>query len=867
MVDKIGQIEAVVDAIGESDNEIGGLNQTRLTATVVEAEALGPPFVWDGTTTVLTPDTSGVSPGEFIRLDEDGQPFEILAVVPNVSVALDDNDLVVPTGPVVTVVGATLTWDGTLTVTTPDTSELGPGVWIRLDADSQWFQITSLVTDTSVTLLNPFALSIPSGATQSSKNTNPVTSKVTNSVGVETTLNWPDSGKISIGGITYNYASKTLGPPSFDVLTYTLSDEDRPGLQKAHNQQSTVTDLSKSISAIDQVRRAMLVDHAEGEDLNIVGRNLGVLRFPFLESDDVFREIIKALAYNPKGTIFGMELALTAMVGAGNFLITEDLINFPNTVFIELLGGPFTSNESEGKAYLTPNEYQPATADNELEIEVEILAPRHAHSIVWKDENHLSTFRDAKPSVDSIVDYEGDAGTIIWVYTGDDEADVVQLADAVEFIDSGANPLFYTHKARVVPESYVAISMLTEARSAGTWSDVLYNQWGLQIDDGDFEISWGGISPPGLTWNVSLTSGGALATGAAVIGLALNIQYDIELRKYGTDRVEFWIDGQLRDSLPYAAFTNAGSVPSFKFGVIDAGAAVRATATRVRYYARTTTDYFGARGEAGDVNVANGRRLDVNIAAFFDSPYDLGRRMMIRNSGATNAQGGNNNGTFDIEAVIAADTVDLEGRDQTGGTVQGSLLTRFTAGPDGQKFVFPDDLGKTLVISNSTQGNDGSYTITDLLDPNSLESFTKLPGGILDASTLIRQETTVCEVSAATFVSEGSMEWQLDPDFVTEANVEWEMSDAGFLSADVINFRQDLPISGVGYTRVLNVIYSRVLSSQILLDLNTRNELTQLLPTLLFSYYPFYISDPLAFIRSFLDDVTAAGVIPEFLES
>jgi len=74
-----------------------------------------------------------------------------------------------------TELSAIYTWDGTTTVTSADTSEVAVDDWIKLDSDGQWFQIQSIVTDTSVTILNPGSDTIPSGATQSSKATDILT--------------------------------------------------------------------------------------------------------------------------------------------------------------------------------------------------------------------------------------------------------------------------------------------------------------------------------------------------------------------------------------------------------------------------------------------------------------------------------------------------------------------------------------------------------------------------------------------------------------------------------------------------------------------------------------------------------------------
>lgn len=64
----------------------------------------------------------------------------------------------------VVVVAADLTWNGTLVITTGDTSEVAASDWIRLTSDGQWFEVDSVVLNTSITILNPDGLTIPSGS-------------------------------------------------------------------------------------------------------------------------------------------------------------------------------------------------------------------------------------------------------------------------------------------------------------------------------------------------------------------------------------------------------------------------------------------------------------------------------------------------------------------------------------------------------------------------------------------------------------------------------------------------------------------------------------------------------------------------------
>ncbi len=74
-------------------------------------------------------------------------------------------------GSLATALVATYTWAGSVTIITGDTSESAIGDFIRLDVDGQWFEITGIVPSTSVTISNPGSLTIPTGATQSSLDT------------------------------------------------------------------------------------------------------------------------------------------------------------------------------------------------------------------------------------------------------------------------------------------------------------------------------------------------------------------------------------------------------------------------------------------------------------------------------------------------------------------------------------------------------------------------------------------------------------------------------------------------------------------------------------------------------------------------
>lgn len=69
---------------------------------------------------------------------------------------------------------AVYTWNGTTTVNTPNTGEVAVGNSIRLDSDGNWFRITAITPNTSVTIVSDYGATIPSGATQSSVTTVPL---------------------------------------------------------------------------------------------------------------------------------------------------------------------------------------------------------------------------------------------------------------------------------------------------------------------------------------------------------------------------------------------------------------------------------------------------------------------------------------------------------------------------------------------------------------------------------------------------------------------------------------------------------------------------------------------------------------------
>jgi hypothetical protein len=858
----IGLLEAMTAAIGEADTDIGGLYKTRLTSalttgTEILTTLLGT-WTWDGTTTVLATNTSQVATGNWIQLDSDGQFFKITAITPNTDVTIENpGSLIIPSG----ATGSSyypLIWDGTLVVVSKDTSGLVVGDWIRLDSDGQYFQITSIIVNTSVTILNPNSFTIP-GTVASPLSTR--SSKAVVVIPVETTLNWDSSGIVSIEGIVYHYTGTTV--TSFTGVTHIAGGISRPGVFKIHRDEAPVVDLNRSRNAIDLVWRAMLVDYAEEEYLDALGRNHGVSRTPYLTGDDTtFRKVVKALSYNPRGTIYGMELALDALVGAGNHEIAEDLISNPCTVYISLVGSASSTLVSKGKAFIKDVESQPATSNTTVDVS---RTPIAVGSVRWKDENLVTQTQTQKPSAVSLDEYDGDTGRQAWDFIsagGGSEANNVILqpvttdSGCIEFTTAvDNNDALYRHfMARIQPESNALLEVVATIPVGVNIHAAEANQAALAIFDTTKGIGAGCIQIDAANFGVGLSNpiAGTLLAGSAVT-LAKGTYHTIAIHKTGQNDVELHVNGIIVQTATYASFPASGGY-KMEFGILI-NPPTNNPFFRVRQvamFARTLTDYWNARASAGQVAAANPTRL--NDAGFNDfQTTDVGNALSI--TGGT-ASSGINNGRFVVASRVSATAVELTGAQQTKADIGSDKLT-VTVPLTGYQFQYPDDIGKKITVSGSSLGNDGDKVIGSLLSQQSgNHDLATLPGGGPSLSSF-RETTNICKVTVAFASAETDVDWLVKPVFVNEGpGLNWEMSDACSFSGATLTLRQALPIGAGSYTRVLDILFSDVLSAQVLLDTTIKN--------LLDAYYPFYIADPLGFVRAYLDAITAAGVIPDF---
>lgn len=381
----VGPLEGLTSGIGDELTDLAGLRSTRLTAALLPEQSVSTgvnsadytqaftsllgTWTWDGTTTVLSTDTSQVLVDDYIRLDSDGQLFRVVSIVTNVSVVIANPDaLTIPSG----ATGSS--------VVDPAVIILSSGTFALAVANGHRFRIQSgpLITLSALvdTRDSNVQVTLQTGLpTNLSGISWEIVIDPETTANVETTLDWAASGVIYIDGVKYTYASKTLttldGLEHFDQVDFVI------GAKQEHRPQTEVLDFTQCFSALEIARKSLLVNLATGEDLSTVGSNIAVPRPPDLTDDDVYRALIKAVAYAPRGTIYAMELALTALFGPDGFEIFEDLtlgtVNHAATVFFRR-----TSNREEdpaGKTYLDGEEIRPLSSTTTVSLASAPVSP------------------------------------------------------------------------------------------------------------------------------------------------------------------------------------------------------------------------------------------------------------------------------------------------------------------------------------------------------------------------------------------------------------------------------------------------------------------------------------------------------------
>lgn len=152
---------------------------------------------------------------------------------------------------------------------------------------------------------------------------------------VESALGWSNTACFTRGGATYRGRVVVDGRVYFyeraadGALRGVMHDDGTgqltAGVAQDHAQLAEVDDFSRNTSALDAYRRSLFVQHAAHADLTVLGNNLAVPRPEAMSDDDHYRRLVQAMAYNPRGTVYGLQLVMEALLGEGRAQIFEDL--------------------------------------------------------------------------------------------------------------------------------------------------------------------------------------------------------------------------------------------------------------------------------------------------------------------------------------------------------------------------------------------------------------------------------------------------------------------------------------------------------------------------------------------------------------
>jgi len=676
---------------------------------------------------------------------------------------------------------------------------------------------------------------------------------------VESTLNWSYPGKLAIDGILYYYVSivgNTIGG-----LYYINESIIELGLAKIHNVDSEVVNVNENLNAIQLAKKSLLVSYAEDEYLDAIGRKYGVPRKPLYGDNDTYREIIKAIAFAPRGTIYGIELALNALLGVGNYEIYEDLIQYPNVVFIKINESYFLNDTPYGETYISENLFGFISGGSYNTI-VLPYSPLKVSYAKLKDLGETFDFRNEIPS-DSMYEYfEGNGLDHAFTYYGSaSESDVTANGDYTNFNLSSSGSLYYemsdVQGSRITVDSDVELNFVIRIPSTSSLANGILKQVYFAIYDGSKIVNFG------LNDDYSIglfdTEAGGFIGGSYT--LLLDTFYNVKIVKLKNTSVSLYVNGIIVSNISYTSFTTSTVLHKILFGILGAPPTIGGSfdIKQLGIHIKNYKDYwFSEYNNVGSVDSLSPTVFNITGSHLFTS-NDVGKYFQVKGSSISNLYGGNNNVIGKIKNVLSTTSIVLEPIEYSRciiGVLGNNNILKL--GDNHTKFTYPDDLGKKIEINNSNLGNNGTYTIIDLLVEGFLENYGVIKS--IGSYLTNNKEYTNIAVLNATLIPEENLDIQILISFETESNLDFIHSDTGSKISDTLTLRSGLWNSDL----VMDIGISNALSAQLLQDHLVHNNIISTSP-LLYKYYPFYLSDVFGELEEFLEDLTIAGVIPKLL--
>lgn len=590
-----------------------------------------------------------------------------------------------------------------------------------------------------------------------------------------------------------------------------------------------VVDGSESYSGLDKTRRSLLIDLAVEEEIDRIARRFGLIRPRSLVDDELWRRVVMVRAYLAASPVYSLELMLDALYPQGGWSVVEDLTlealdgrpRHANEVFITIPDlDPGT--EFRGRTFLTgPETVASASATTATVTQTPITVIS-----VQLEPIDLELDMDLLPS----------AETPAWTYQAESvglEATFFSVVSDGERWGPGAAPYAINHLRQLADNPgnnsgryYRAIQELSTLPRFQRWvlegfwrkaSATTINgyPWHLRVRDGEISavLDW---DEDDIRLNGAILSVGSL-TGSTS-------WHHIRIERNGSE-VLAYLDRVLFARVSVSAFP-ADANTDASFGYLDQAAAQNWDVEwdNVHFRSSGTRNYWNL---ARDDGVLAGSPSDVmsSASALFTTPADDSGLIWLE---AVN----NENWGLWASAYTAANQLTLSGIPRVEG------IRVYTSGAQMIELTDPllheRHVGKDIIITGSSLGNNRTVTLLQIFDP--LHGEVSNPG--------------------ADFIDEDELDWEFDTEFVAESNIPWELVETGTNVGAALTLRETLhhPVN-------LEIDYTKVLSAELL-----RNEFVQNLGTAPDLYYPFYLLDVDEGIKTLIELITAAGVIPRFTQ-
>jgi len=620
----------------------------------------------------------------------------------------------------------------------------------------------------------------------------------------------------------------------------------QPAARQLIRELSDVVDASRAFSAVDRLWRALMPAYATGDELDRLARNLGVRRLPSM-GDEVLRALIITLPYLPKGTLYGLELLLDALYPGGGWTIYEDLINFPCQVFLLLTSVQGASSVFVGKTFLSPTgvDVTPPT-DPGFGGAAQGRSRRERKTITG-----TTTLNALGHTPTTVVDllvapYQqtlnmsvlpsaaAQAWTFVAVGAGTEGGSFAVAGGLLTMTPTGAPSADGGRYQRAMDQQdYLPGSVV----QFGAWfrvvsvTTITSYAWAIEADDSVIGRKFGVFfSATGWLLGGSLADPNAV-TGTWVldVGAWNRIELVRETTGAGLHMVTLTLNGTVIARVS-AALLVASSGTTLTFGhsgVAGTQEWVVSWDTAVILVSSDRNHFNLARADG----VFSGADNQLASAAGLFVAGDTGRRLRIRTG--LSAGIGVWRATYVSATVLSL-----------AGVAYLDLATLTTTGANNfidllDPLFTPHDVGKQITVSGTVLNPGSTRTILQFVDHKRVR------------------------VSGIAFVAEQGVDFQLVPYdgtttnvFAAQTAVVWELADAGTVAGTTVTPRDAFPIASGS----VDVSYTAVLSAQLLRNEFVENKNT-VAPNL---YYPFYVFDVDRATRQLLNDVTIAGVIPAY---